>query len=624
MSRSPDVEMGDASELLSPVAPPAGDNGWANRRWVPAVFRRELHKEDLLSGLTVGVMVIPQAMAYAMLADLLPVYGLYTALVPPLVYALIGDSRHLHVGPVSMVSILTAKAIGSANVDVASKAAAGTLIALLAGLAQIAFGLLKLGSLVNFATLPIISGFTAGASVVVIVSQAQHIFGIQVPSGATTVHTALNTVQKLADDGVHLYSLGLGVFFLAALWFMKNLSARHPNVPALKAAGPLFIVVFGTALVHAFGLDARGVKIIGEVPSGLPSLTSWKTVFDITNKGPFEAVKAVAEPAVFVSFISFMESIAVAKTLAVHHGYEVEANKELVALGTANVAGSFFSAYAVAGAFSRSAVASGTGAKSQNAAIVAALVVAITLLMLTPLFYYLPKGVLSAIVVHAVWGLIKVSDCVRLRVIAPKEALLWIVAFCGTLFSVTHGLLLSVAVSILLVLRETSTPELQVLGFLRHPATHAKTYVPAAAHSDVLAEEQLLIVQIKGMLHGGACSHLKTALAAVNAADRAARGKDAPRPHVVFDMAPVTSMDTTAMAALSECAAFLTRGNPEARVCYVGTKPQILKMMETSFRMQANKEDHLPFCSFNTLPEAVNKFANSGTSSDMRSQSAIW
>ena len=557
---------------LPPTTPPAVETqGGFRRRW--RALGANTGKEDVLAGLTVGVMAIPQSMAYALLAGLSPIYGLYTSLVPPFVYALLGGSRQLHVGPVSMVSLITATAIHETKVETeVDKAAVATFVAILAGLMQVFVGFVGLGGLVNFATLPIISGFTAGASIVVIVTQIQHIFGITVASGATSFHTLFNTIAAL-QHGLNIYSFALGVFFLFSLWFIKRQSLRYPKITALKAAGPLFVVVFGTLVTKLLNLQNHGVNIIGHVPNGLPKVTNWSGVLEVVDGEVFAGVKMLVPYASAVAFISFMESIAVAKTLAVHHDYELDAGKELSSLGFSLVAGSFFNAYAAAGAFSRSAVASGSGAKTQAAAIVASIVVGVTLLFLTPLFHYLPKGVLSAIVVHAVWGLIKISDLKRLIVLSYRDAALWSIAFVGTLFSVTVGLLLAVACSVALVVWDTNHPVVERVGQSLHDE-----FVPLGS-GDVTVDPAFVLLAVKGTLHGACSNAIKQSIGAIAAVEKKKRSAEGrPQYSVVVDVSGVTSLDTTVMAALRDSIKGLAENATRSTIAYCGFRAD-LKLM---------------------------------------------
>ena len=579
---------------------------------------KSMSKEDVLAGLTVGVMAIPQSMAYAYLAGLAPIYGLYAAVLPPLTYALLGNSRQLHVGPVSMVSLITATCVAKIDTadDPVNKAAIATLLAVLAGILQVLMGTFKLGTLVNFATAPIISGFTAGASVVVIVSQMQHIFGISVENGITTIHTFINTLSTVAG-GVNIPSLILGIVFLISLWAAKALSQRHPNIAALKAVGPLFVVVLGTCVTFALSLDNKGVKIIGKVPSGLPGITDWTNVFKVV--GSVEGFFKVFSSAMAISFISFMESIAVAKTLATHHGYEVEANRELLALGTANCIGSLFNAYACAGAFSRSAVASGAGARTQGAAIVASFVVALTLLFLTTLFFYLPKGVLSAIVVHAVWGLIKISDLLNLRKVSMRDSLLWIIAFTGTLYSVTAGLLTAVGISCIIILKDTANPRVELIGRLHD------TFVPSSQREDVDTEwnQEIIIVGVFGStLHGGGAPSLKSSLLSLL--------RCTTKHVLVIDLSTVTSIDTTSLTSLKDVLRTFKEMPHSTACCVAGVTDPVRRILEADHSLEKSQVDESarPFQIFATLSDAVRKYSDQHSDHDgtpkLRSSSYVW
>jgi SulP family sulfate permease len=280
---------------------------------------------DLSAGLTVGVMLIPQGMAYAMLAGLPPIYGLYASTIPLLIYAIFGTSRQLAVGPVAMVALLISSGVGSlAAVGSDEYIQLAILLALMVGMLQFFMGVFKLGFLVNFLSHPVIAGFTSAAALIIGFSQMKHLLGIQIPRGK--VHeTILNIFQNINE--VNLPTLGIGLGAIIILVLSKKINKKIP--------GPLVVVLLGMLTVTGLGLTETGVKVIKDVPGGLPS-------FGIPQvEGG--ALIALLPIALTISFVGFMESIAVAKAIqAKHKNYEIVPNQELIGLGIANIIGSFF------------------------------------------------------------------------------------------------------------------------------------------------------------------------------------------------------------------------------------------------------------------------------------------
>ncbi|MCB0678848.1 MAG: sodium-independent anion transporter, partial [Saprospiraceae bacterium] len=303
-------------------------------------YRRDDLKGDLSAGLTVGVMLIPQGMAYAMIAGLPPIYGLYASTLPLIVYALLGTSRQLAVGPVAMVSLLTAAGVGAlAEGGTEAYLQMAILLALLVGGIQFLLGVFRLGFLVNFLSHPVISGFTSAAALIIGLSQLKHLLGIPLGRSHHIHEILIEAGQRIGELHWPTFLIGLGGIGLILL--VKKVSRAIP--------GPLLAVVFGILAVWLFGLSGEGVKIVGTVPQGLPSFElpafSWGTT------------GALMPIALTIALVSFMESIAVAKAIqAKHKNYKVIPNQELIALGLANVGGSFFQAYPTTGGFSRTAV----------------------------------------------------------------------------------------------------------------------------------------------------------------------------------------------------------------------------------------------------------------------------
>ena len=332
-------------------------------------YSQEKLQGDLSAGLTVGVMLIPQGMAYALIAGLSPIYGLYASLVPLVVYALFGTSRQLAVGPVAMVSLLVAAAVAPiANGNAELYVGLALLLSLMVGVLQFGLGAARFGFLVNFLSHPVLSGFTSAAAFIIGLSQLKHLLGIDLPR-SNFVHEILWAAGSRLGE-VHGLTLLLG---LGSILLLVGLRWWNRSLP-----GALVAVAVTTVLVWALGLAQQGVAIVGSVPSGLPP----------PSMPPLDwgYVQQLAPSALAIGLVGFMESIAVAKVYASRHRYEVDANQELIGLGLANIAGAFFSAYPTTGGFSRTAVNDEAGAQTNLAAIFSAGIIALTLHFLTPLF----------------------------------------------------------------------------------------------------------------------------------------------------------------------------------------------------------------------------------------------
>lgn len=429
-------------------------------------YSRENLAGDLLAGFIVAVMLVPQGMAYALLAGLPPEVGLYASILPLIVYGLLGSSRALAVGPVAIVSLLVAS--GIAPLAEAGSAAYWQLaltLALLVGLIQAIMGLVRLGFLVNFLSHPVLAGFTSAAALVIGFSQLKHLLGIPMPR--------LDFFELLQYAAFHLPETNLvtvvigsgGILIL--LYFKIGLGQQLARwgmspqwvLPLTKAA-PLVIVVVGTLLVWFLRLDQRaGIAIVGIVPAGLPPLTL--PSFSVAQWQP------LLSTALVISFVGYMESIAVAKSLASKRRQKVAANQELVALGAANLGAMLTGGYPVTGGFSRSVVNFDAGANSGLASIITAVLIALIVIFLTPAFYFLPRAVLAAIVIVAVAGLVDVKTFRHVWQYNKADAASFVVTFLAVLaVGVENGILIGVGAGMLLFIWRSSRPHVAVVGRL--------------------------------------------------------------------------------------------------------------------------------------------------------------
>ena len=408
--------------------------------WLPNYNKAAL-SGDLSAGLTVGVMLIPQGIAYAMIAGLPPIYGLYTAMTPQVIYAIFGTSRQLSVGPTAMDSLIVAAGITSiATVGPDNYIAAAIMLAFLMGLMQLAFGVFKLGFLVNFLSKPVISGFTSAAAIIIGLNQLKHVFGIEIPR-SNQAHSLLYDTG-IAINSTNLITLCLGIGTILTIIALKKYLKK---IPAALTA-----VILGILIVQFFHLDLYDVKIIGDIPTGLPS----PSIPDFTQN----YFKDLLPLALTLSLIAFMEAISQAKAIEdKHNDYKVDANQELIALGLSNIVGSIFKIYPSTGGFSRTAVNDQSGAKTGMSFIIAAGLVALTLLFLTPLFYYLPKAVLGGIIIVAVMGLINIKYPVKLWKYKKDDLIMLLGTFAVTLtIGIKEGIIVGVILSLgFLIFRST-------------------------------------------------------------------------------------------------------------------------------------------------------------------------
>jgi sulfate permease, SulP family len=446
------------------------------KKFIPALgwlknYQKQDLKGDFSAGLIVAIMLIPQGMAYAMLAGLPPVIGLYASTIPLIIYALFGSSRQLAVGPVAMVSLLVFTGVSAlADPGTEEFVSLALLLALMVGVIQLTMGLFRLGFLVNFLSHAVISGFTSAAALIIGLSQLKHLMGINIPRGS--VFLTLSEAAKNITD-TNLITLLIGAGSIAILLFFKMKMKKFP--------APLVVVVGGTLLVSFLNLKDQGVKIVGEVPMGLPVMS--------LPAMSFEAIMALLPIALTISFVGFMESIAVAKAIASKEKYKVNSNQELNGLGLANIIGSFFSAYPVTGGFSRSAVNYQAGARTGLATIITAVIIIISLMFFTPLFYYLPQAVLAAIIMVAVFGLIDVKEAIHLFKVKQADGWTLLITFIATLtLGIEQGILVGVAVSLLLFIWRSAYPHMAELGYLEKENVfkNIKNYPQAKTYDDIL------------------------------------------------------------------------------------------------------------------------------------------
>lgn len=493
--------------------------------WLRTYQRQDL-QGDVLAGLVVAFMLVPQAMAYAMLAGLPPVYGLYAATLPLIAYALFGTSRQLAVGPVAIVSLLVADACSglvSAGADGATIAGFVALLAVLSGVIQIVLGLCRAGFLINFVSHAVVSGFTAAGAILIGLSQLQHLLGINIAGGHSAVGLLLEAWRHLRET--HVLTLVIALTATAILLLARKQRWRLPaTIP---------VIVGSILLVWYFKLEDHGVRAVGTVPGGLP----------VWRLPPFSlaSVHSMVPSALVIVFIGVMESIAVGKLIATREKYRIDANREMIGLGFASLTAGLFSGYPVTGGFSRTAVNYQAGARTQLASLVTAGLVLLTLLFLTPLFTHLPNAVLAAIILVAVIGLIDFQEARQLFKVKQADGWVYVVTFVVTLtLGMDKGLLAGIVFSLGLFVLRSARPGLTILGQINtHEFRDLRRYPQART------DPAVLLLRVEASLYFANANFVEDRI-------RAQLVQQASVRWVVFDMSGVNDIDGVAISMLTD------------------------------------------------------------------------
>jgi sulfate permease, SulP family len=494
--------------------------------WIRLTTRRNL-LGDLAAAGIVTVLLVPQGLAYAMVAGLPPVVGLYAAILPALLYALLGTSRDLSVGPTSIAAIMVAAALSSAGAGV-DPVAGALILATLSGLILLAMGLLRMGVFANLLSQPVLTGFSSGAAIVIMADQLRHFAGIELPTG-------LQPHEMLAYLGgraavLNLETLVLGALSLAFLLAATGTTRTGRRLHAVTARlAPVIVLALGAGAVWAFGLER--VPLVGQISARPP-------VLDIDMPGAGAWI-ALAPSAALISIIVFVESVSIGKYLASRRRESVDADQELVALGTANLGSALSGALPVAGSFSRSMVNFNSGAHSQLSSVLLALFVTATLLVFAPLFSGLPKAVLAAVIIVAVAGLVDLRSIPETWRYSKADGASNLVTFLGVLaYGVEAGLVMGVLLSVLLYLWRTGHPNIAVVGRLPH-----STEFRSVERHKVETWPEILLVRVDEHLYFANVGHVQDMIT------REFQKRPGIR-HLVLVMSGVGFVDTSALRAL--------------------------------------------------------------------------
>ncbi len=526
--------------------------------WLPN-YRKEYLSGDLSAGLTVGVMLIPPGMAYAMIAGLPPVYGLYAAIFPQLIYAIFGTSRQLAVGPVAMDSLLVAAGISViATAGSENYIALAILLALMMGVIQLALGFFRMGFLVNFLSKPVINGFTSAAALIIGLNQLKHLIGVDLERNNNIFIILYQAIEQFAS--IHWLTVAIGV---VAIIILKNVKKIHKAIP-----GALVAVILGVVVVKYLSLYTIGVKIVGEVPKGLPPFA-----LPMLNTPHFNELIPIAFT---LALIAFMEAISVAKAIQVNHKdeYKLDSNQELIGLGMGNIVGSFFSAFPTTGGFSRSAVNEQLGGRTNLASIISASLVILTLLFLTPLFYFLPNSILAAIIMVAVFGLIDTKFPALLWKTKKEDFLMLVISFGVTLgLGIKEGIGASVAMSLLAIIYRSTKPHFAILG--KMPSS--KEFRNIKRFDNLKVYYNILVFRYDADLYFANTSHF------IESITKEIDAKGDQLELVVLHGGSISHIDSTAYQALQELIESLNKQGVELYFSYIkGPTRDFLNRMELS------------------------------------------
>lgn len=469
-------------------------------------------------------MAIPQGMAYAVLAGVPPIYGLYTFVIPLLIYPLFSSSKYMSVGPTAIVAIIMVTGLcDKASVMSAEFIQLSIMVSLMAGIIQMGMSFLKMGFLVNFLSHPVLKGFTSAAGVIIIIGQLKYALGVQIERTQNLLGTITELIKNIQSSSIP--AIGLFVCSLIGILFFKKIKKAFPAA--------LIFIVIGSLLVFILKLEAE-VPIIGDVPSGLPSVINPL----VLDSAVFISLLPLAG---VISFISFVESLAIAKSLDGKEGkYEVDANKELLGLGMAKFIGAFFQAIPSTGSFSRSALNDDSGAKTGLSSIIAACLIGISLLLFTKAFYYIPYAVLAAIIIGAVYKLIDYKTAVHLYNTDRGDFWVMIITFLVTLsFGVLTGITTGIALSLLLILRKVSAPHYAVLGKI----DESGIYKNVNRFEEAIVNDEILIIRYDDDIFFGNAIHFFDSI--LSEIENMPSAKI-----LILDMSSISNIDSTGIIQL--------------------------------------------------------------------------
>ncbi|GAE25975.1 sulfate permease [Halalkalibacter wakoensis JCM 9140] len=530
-------------------------------------YNRTLFTRDVIAGITLFVMLIPQGMAYAMLAGLPPVMGLYAATIPLFIYALFASSKHLSIGPVAITSLLVFSGVSMvAEPGTGDYISIVIVLALLVGAIQFLLGVTKLGFIVKFIPHSVMNGYTSAAAIVIGLSQFKHLLGIQLGNYLQVQYLFLDMFRNVQQ--INFITVFIGIASICALIILKKMVPKLP--------GALFVVIISILFVSAFNLERNGVQIVGDVPQGFPQ-------FALPTM-TMQTVQVLVPMAFIIALLGFMESLAIGKAVAKEEQYKINPNQELRALGLANMLGSLFQSFPVNGSFSRTAVNHQSGGATQMTSVITGVFVIITLFFFTSLFYYLPNAVLAAIIIVAVYKLIDIKEMKHLFTVNRFEGWIWVATFVVTLFvGIQWGIIIGALFTLILIVKKSAEPSIVELGYVKQENTFRNIDV----YTNAVTSEEATIIRIDANIHFANISVIEEKV------KNLLKDRDKTK-WLIIDMSGVNDVDTVSIDTLEAMIHFYK--NQGITILFASMKFSIRDMVnkadwDEKFQEQ---ENHLP------------------------------
>ena len=551
------------------------------------IYSREDFNSDVVAGIITAILLVPQGIAYAMLAGLPPQLGLYASILPPAIYALLGTSRTLSVGPVSIAAIMIASALTAPEITaLGNPADSAVILAAECGLILLMMAVLRMGGLVNFISHPVLTGFTSGASLLIIASQIPKFLGLAKPQCNLDITCYGNYLDKF-----NLVALSLGLFAILLLLFfgrplvflLKKTELSTSLVNGISKCGPLLTIILATLVVAHFNLaDSHNIDIVGLIPSGLPELT-----IDFIHSSKWEILLPYAG---FIALISYVESVAIAKVTANLRGQKISPNQELIALGAANMTASISGGMPVAGGFSRTMVNFSAGARTQMAMLIAAGILALTVIFLSEWFENIPKAALASIIIIAIIPLVRLKSIINTWRYDRSDGAAELITLMGVLvLGIEEGLALGILLTIFSFLRKTSRPHIAVVG--RIPETE---HFRNINRHQVETWSHLLLLRVDENISFTNVSYIEEFVLS----------ELAKRPdikHIVLILTSVSDIDTTALEALESLNQTLQQNNIVLHLSEV-KGPVMDKLTQTDF-LEEIRPGKIFFCTDEAVVE---------------------